>query len=357
MKQLNKIGTVLIAVFAFFMTATAASATSDDSGTVDVKEVILGHLSDGYEWHIATWNGHHISIPLPVIVKGQESGWHIFSSSRLSHGESYNGFYIDTEKNGKIYEQLPNGESVRPYDFSITKDVVQIWISAILMLVIFLGSARWYRNKQPGDDAPKGSVGLVEMCVMMVNDDIVKPSIGEKHYRKFAPYLLTAFFFILITNILGLIPIFPGGANVTGNITITFFLAVCTMLVVNCYGNKEYWKEIFWPEVPTWLKVPVPLMPVIELFGILTKPFALMVRLFANIMGGHAVILSLTCVIFIAWQINAFAGSAFTLISFALMLFMDCLELLVAFIQAYVFTMLSAIFIGLALPEHHKAHE
>lgn len=356
MKYLKYIGCLLV-IAILSLTPAAASESQDEPGKVDVKEIVLGHLSDGYDWHITTWNGHHIAIPLLVIVKGETSGWHFFSSSKLAHGETYEGFYIDHEKNGKIYEKLPGGEVVRPYDFSITKNVVQIWITVILMLSIFIGSARWYRNRQPGDAAPRGFVGFVEMFVMMVNDDIIKPSIGEDKYKRFAPYLLTAFFFIFITNIMGLIPIFPGGANVTGNITITFFLAFCTLLVVNFSGNKEYWKEIFWPEVPTWLKAPIPMMPVIELFGIFTKPFALMVRLFANILGGHAIILSLTCVIFITWQISALIGTSFSVISFALMIFMDCLELLVAFIQAYVFTMLSSIFIGLALPEHHGSNK
>jgi F-type H+-transporting ATPase subunit a len=225
------------------------------------------------------------------------------------------------------------------------------------MLFIFIGCARWYKNRKPEDEAPKGFVGLIEMFVMMVNDDIIKPSIGEKKYKKFAPYLLTAFFFIFLTNLLGLIPVFPGGANVTGNITITFFLAFATLLVTNLFGNKEYWKEIFWPDVPTWLKVPIPMMPVIEMFGIFTKPFALMVRLFANIMGGHAIILSMTCVIFITCQLGATIGTSLSVVSVILMIFMNCLEVLVAFIQAYVFTMLSAIFIGLANAEHHTAHK
>ena len=222
------------------------------------------------------------------------------------------------------------------------------------MAFVFIGSARWYKDKKPSDKAPKGFVGLVEMFVMSINEDLIRPSVGEKHYKKYAPYLLTVFFFIFITNLLGLIPIFPGGANITGNINITFVLAMGTLLLVNLFGNKEYWKEILWPPVPTWLKCPVPMMPVIELFGIFTKPFALMVRLFANMMGGHAIILSLTCVIFITCQINAVIGSSLTFVSFVMMIFMNCLELLVAFIQAYVFTMLSAVFIGLAHPEAHE---
>ena len=354
---LKRIYLVALAFLLSFVSAQAEGTAEKKDGQVDVKEIVLGHMSDDYSWHITTWNGHHVSIPLLVIVKGEQSGWHIFSSSRLQHGDHYEGFYIDTQRGGKIYEEVAGqAEPVRPWDFSITKNVLQIWIVAALMLFIFIGAARWYRKRTPADDAPGGFVGLVEMFVMMVNDDIIKPSIGEKHYRPYVPYLMTCFFFIFITNLLGLLPSFPGGANVTGNITITFFLAFCTFLAVNIFGNREYWKEIFWPDVPTWLKVPVPMMPVIELFGIFTKPFALMVRLFANMMGGHAIILSLTCVIFITCQIGAAIGSSLSLVSFILMIFMNCLELLVAFIQAYVFTILSAVFIGLAHPEHHAAH-
>ena len=311
-------------------------------------------MSDAYEWHITTWNGRHISIPLPVIVKSQNGDWHVFSSARFEENpnHSYRGFYLNEEQNGKIYEHVANGEDVRPLDLSITKDVVQLWIVVIVMASIFIGAARWYKGRKPSDEAPKGFVGLVEMFVMSIVDDLIRPSVGEKHYRKYAPYLLTAFFFIFITNLLGLIPIFPGGANITGNINITFVLAIMTMLLVNLFGNKEYWRDILWPPVPTWLKCPVPMMPIIEVFGIFTKPFALMVRLFANIMGGHAIILSITCIIFITCQLGAAIGGPLTFVSFIVMIFMNCLELLVAFIQAYVFTMLSAVFIGLAHPEH-----
>ena len=342
----------VVALFSF-LPQTAAASESEEPG-IDVKEIVLGHMSDAYSWHIVTWNGHHVSIPLPVIVKGEHSGWHVFMSSQLDHGHSYEGFFIDETQNGKIYERLDDGSIVRPLDLSITKDVLQIWIVVAIMAIVFLSAARWYKGRKPGDKAPGGFVGLVEMFVMSIVDDLIRPSVGEKHYLKYTPYLLTVFFFIFITNLLGLIPIFPGGANITGNINITFFLALCTTLMVNLFGNKEYWKEIFWPPVPTWLKVPVPMMPVIEIFGIFTKPFALMVRLFANMMGGHAIILSLASVIFITCQINAVIGTSLTFVSFLLMVFMNCLELLVAFIQAYVFTMLSAVFIGLAHPEHHE---
>ena len=221
--------------------AVNAVASSSEDGKVDVKEIVLGHMSDAYDWHITTWNGHHISIPLPVIVRSEGGEWHVFSSSRFheSTDGSYEGFFLNEEANGKIFELLPDGTSVRPLDLSITKDVVQIWIVVALMLAIFLCTARWYKGREAGDKAPDGFVGLVEMFVMSINDDLIRPSVGEKHYRTYAPFLLTAFFFIFITNLLGLIPVFPGGANITGNINITFFLAVCTMLLVNLFGNKR----------------------------------------------------------------------------------------------------------------------
>jgi F-type H+-transporting ATPase subunit a len=249
---------------------------------------------------------------------------------------------------------MPDGSVKRPLDLSITKAVCQIWIVVIILIAVFLSCAKWYKKHDCKSDAPKGFVGMMEMIVMMIHDDVVKACVGEKHYKKYAPYLLTVFFFILVTNLLGLLPIFPGGANVTGNINITFFLALCTMLLVNVFGNKEYWKEIFWPEVPLFLKAyPVALIPVIEVVGIITKPFALMVRLFANMMAGHAIILSFTCVIFLGWTLGTAMGVGLNLFSALMLLFMNCVELLVAFVQAYVFTLLSAVFIGLAHPEHH----
>lgn len=349
----------LYLLIATFFSLSMPLSAADKKIDVDVKEIVLGHMADAYEWHITTYKGHSVSIPLPVIVKSCATGeWNCFCSSKLEEaaekGETYKGFYLNEEKNGKIYEKLSDGTSVRPLDLSITKAVVQIWIVVFLLIVIFLTCAHWYKKHDVTKEAPKGFVGMMEMLVMTINDDLVKSSIGEKHYRPYAPYLLTCFFFIFLTNLLGLLPIFPGGANVTGNINITFFLALCTMLAINLFGNKEYWKDIFWPEVPMFLKAyPVAIMPFIELFGVFTKPFALMVRLFANMMAGHAIILSFTAIIFIGWQLNAALGSGLTVLSFVMILFMNCLELLVAFIQAYVFTMLSAVFIGLAHQEHH----
>ena len=346
MKHLKSI--LLLLLIAFSPTFAQAEEASEEE--LNIPEIVLEHLSDSYEWHIASYEGKHLSIPLPIIVRSENSGeWHFCTAHSLPEE-----FFFNTERHGKIYETMPNGEVIRPLDLSITKAVAQIWIVVIVLISVFLYCANWYKKRDAKSDAPKGFVGIMEMLVVMINDDVVKSSIGERHYRKYAPYLLTAFFFIFTTNIVGLIPIFPGGANVTGNINITLFLAVCTMLAINLFGNKEYWKEIFWPEVPLFLKAyPIPVMPVIELFGVFTKPFALMIRLFANMMAGHAVILSFTCVIFLGWSMGVGYGLGLNLFSAIMLLFMNCLEVLVAFIQAYVFTMLSAVFIGLAHKEHH----
>ena len=226
-------------------------------------------------------------------------------------------------------------------------------ITALILVLIVLGAARWYRKNDASEGAPDGFTGLVEMMVMMVNDDLIKPSIGEKEYRKYAPYLLTAFFFIFISNLLGIVPFFPGGANVTGNIAVTMVLALCTFVAVNLFANKHYWKEILWPDVPLFLKFPLPIMQIIELFGLIAKPFSLMVRLFANIMAGHAMILGLVSVIFVTVKLGPVINGSMTVITMLFGVFMDCLELLVAFIQAYVFTMLSSVFIGMSRQEEH----
>ena len=317
---------------------------------LDIPEIVLHHLADSYEWHIASYQGQHLSIPLPIIIRSENTGqWHFCTAHSLP-----DGFFFSEEHHGKIYERIADGTEARPLDLSITKSVLQIWIVVAVLIIVFLSCARWYKKHDAMSEAPKGFVGAMEMIVMTIHDDLIKSSIGEKHYKPYAPYLLTVFFFILTCNLIGLIPVFPGGANVTGNINITFFLAVCTMLAINLFANKEYWKEIFWPEVPLFLKAyPAPVMPLIELFGVFTKPFALMIRLFANMMAGHAVILSFTCVIFLGWSMGVGFGMGPNIFSIIMLLFMNALELLVAFVQAYVFTMLSAVFIGLAHKEHH----
>ncbi len=325
-------------------------AAHEQEGDLDIPEMVMEHLADSYEWHIATYEGRHISLHLPIILRSENTGeWYFCTIETLPEG-----FFFNQEAHGKIYERIPDGTTVRPLDLSITKVVLQIWIVVVLLCGIFVSVGRWYSRRDEKSAAPGGFVGLMEMLVMALYDDLIKGLIPEKKRQRFAPYLLTVFFFIFLTNLIGLLPIFPGGANVTGNINVTFFLAVCTMLMINVFGNKEYWKEIFWPDVPLFLKAyPAPLMPLIELFGIFTKPFALMVRLFANMMAGHAVILSFTCVIFLGWSMGTAYGIGLNLFSMIMLVFMNCLEVLVSFIQAYVFTMLSAVFIGLAQKEEY----
>ena len=332
--------------------SVSASAHSDNE--VDVGHMLFGHIGDSYGWHITDWNGQHISIPLPCIVKSKD-GWQTFMSSKIEHGHEYKGLFIAEEGRyeGKIVERGEDGKFIRPFDISITKNVCSLMITALILVLIVLGAARWYRKNDASEGTPDGFTGLVEMMVMMVNDDLIKPSIGEKEYRKYAPYLLTAFFFIFISNLLGIVPFFPGGANVTGNIAVTMVLALCTFVAVNLFANKHYWKEILWPDVPMFLKFPLPIMQIIEIFGLIAKPFSLMVRLFANIMAGHAMILGLVSVIFVTVKLGPVINGSMTVITMLFGVFMDCLELLVAFIQAYVFTMLSSVFIGMSRQEEH----
>ena len=348
--------TVLLCMMGACLPVHASSGHADEGEPVNIKEIIFDHIGDAYEWHVATIGDKHISIPLPVIVYSQEKGLNAFLSSHLHHGHSYEGFHIATEGDykGKVVETLSTGEVKRPMlDLSLTKIAAGIVLNSLLLVTIILCVSRWYRRREASDDAPRGFVGMIEMLIMMVYDGIIKPSVG-KDYERYAPYLLTAFFFIFFSNLMGLVPIFPGGANVTGNIAITLVLAICTFLAVNLFGTREYWREVLWPNVPMWMKCPVPLMPVIEIFGLFTKPFALTVRLFANIMAGHSVILALVCIIFVTHSMGALISGSMTVVSVLFTIFMNCLELLVAFIQAYVFTMLSAVFIGMSRVEHHE---
>jgi F-type H+-transporting ATPase subunit a len=329
----------------------AKAETHDENADVDVAELVFGHIGDSYGWHITTWEGEHITIPLPCIVYGS-TGWHVFMSSRLEHGEIYEGFFISEDD--KIMEMLPDGSVVKPFDISITKNVASLMISALLLIIIILGTARWYKKHDVmKEGSPKGFAGLVEMLVDMVTTDLIKPSIDEKYYRKYTPFLLTVFFFIFLSNLLGIVPFFPGGANVTGNIAVTMVLALFTFFMVNLFADKHYWKEILWPEAPIFLKFPLPIMQIIEIFGMVSKPFSLMVRLFANILAGHAMILGLVAVIFVTAKLGPVINGSMTGITLVFGVFMDCLELLVGFIQAYVFTMLSDVFIGMSRQGGH----
>lgn len=353
---------ILVLAMLFPITVSAAGKGGADAPDVDVKKIIFEHVKDAYEWHVTTIGDKHVSIYLPIIVYSERTGWDSFSSGVFHHHDEYNGFSIarDGDNEGKIVEMAADGTMQRPMlDISITKTVLAVFLNAILLVVIVLSVASWYKRRGNKDslEAPKGFVGAFEMMVDFVIEDIAKPNIG-KNYARFLPYLLTAFFFIFLSNIMGIIPIFPGGSNVTGNIAVTMALAICTFIAVNVFGNKEYWKEILWPDVPVWLKVPIPLMPLIEIFGIFVKPFALMIRLFANILAGHTVVLAFVCIIFVTMSVNMAIGSAMTFVSVLFTVFINFIELLVAFVQAFVFTMLSAVFIGMAQhePHEHNAH-
>ncbi|MBP9637451.1 MAG: F0F1 ATP synthase subunit A [Bacteroidaceae bacterium] len=354
---MNKIRIYLPLLLALLLVSSsslqAREASKKEEKTVNVKEIVFGHIEDAYEWHITTWGETEIVIPLPIILHGADGQWHTFLSSEFHHSPdgSYQGFYISKTRGaneGKIVEKNAKGEELRPLNLSLSKTACGILISSLLLVVSIVSCARW--GKRNPHVAPRGFIGFMEMFIMDINDNVIKACIGPK-YKKFAPYLLTAFFFIFFNNILGLVPIFPGGANVTGNITITFALAVCTFIITNVFGTKEYYKDIVWPHVPLAIK---PIMIPIEIIGVFTKPFALMIRLFANIMAGHTAILCLICIIFITASKGVVMNSSMTAVSFFFALFMNVLELLVAYIQAYVFTMLSAVFIGLAVEEPEK---
>jgi F-type H+-transporting ATPase subunit a len=359
---------LLIALLLFGFTHLNAVAQIDDSlpqipeeaqeemaeADLNAGEIIIGHIVDAYEWHIADWGNTHLTIPLPVILYDQGQ-WHFFMSSKFYHGKkAYKGFEIASEgmMKGKIVRQDANGEMVQPIDLSLTKNSLAVFMYSFIVIMVFLSVAKAYRKRER--KAPKGFQSLIEPLILFIRDDIARPSIGNKHYERFLPYLLTVFFFIFFNNLLGLIPFFPFGANVTGSIAVTGVLALATFLVTTFSGNKNYYAHIFnTPGVPWWLKFPLPLMPIIELLGVFTKPFVLMVRLFANITAGHIIILGFISLIFVFGQASAAAGYGISVLSVAMSIFINFLELLVAFIQAYVFTLLSALFFGMAVEEHH----
>ena len=391
-----------------------AKEMHEEESEVDVKETIFHHLGDGYGWEVPFY--HIYRIPLPVIIKAEDGKWFCFSSSKLTEVVAYenpeNGdvkeFLVPVihqeKKDGKTYSftiaHLSNNKNkvvqlfplteaeqadvenqlkaagetehnvvidgyvnvagkyykeYKPLDISITKNVLALLIAAVIVTILVMILVSFYGRK--GLRAPRKGMGFFEMLISFVYDGVIKGTLGKKA-DKFAPYLLTAFFFILIMNLLGLIVIFPGGANLTGNIAVTLVLAVLTFIITNVMGTKHYWKEIFWPDVPLLLKFPLPIMQIIEVFGIFTKPAALCVRLFANMMGGHMIVITLTLLIFIFAAFGAAATGAATVVSIIFSIFMLLLDVLVSFIQAYVFTLLSAIFISLGQESgHHGENE
>ena len=309
---------------------------------LDVSKLIFEHLGDSYEWHIV----EGAVIPLPCILIG-EQGVDVFMSNKLEHGATYQGYHIAEE--GDYEGKIVNAAGERPFDISITKNVLELFIVCTLLCSVVLGLARWYR-KNGSKKAPGGFVGMMEAVIDFIDKDVAKESIGHG-YERFSPYLMTVFLFILTSNLLGLLPVFPGGANLTGNIAVTLTCAVTAFIAINCFAPKGYYKSIFWPDVPIFLKAPLPIMPTIEFIGVFTKPFSLTVRLFANIMAGHIIILALTSVVFVTAKMGTAMCASMTAVSVLFCIFMNCLELLVAFIQAYVFTILTANFIGLAHDE------
>lgn len=349
---------LLIAFWTFGNMAVASDETEEDE-KFNPGETIMHHIADSHEWHLFNLGDTHVTIPLPVILY-TENGVDIFMSSKLhhakkiiheEHGEQHEMYELTTSKNTYLvshdkFSIKPEGEehgehkAALLYDISITKNVASMFVSVTLLFVVFLSVAKGYKKNK--GKAPKGIQSFFEPIIVFVRDDIAKGSIGPK-YERFTPFLLSVFFFIWFNNMLGLL---PGGANLTGNIAVTMVLAIFTLLITIFSGNKNYWSHIFLPHVPLWL---YPIIIPIELVGILTKPFALMIRLFANITAGHIIMLSLFSLIFIFKDI----GGAVAPLSVAFALAMNLLELFVALLQAYVFTLLSALYFGAAVEESH----
>ncbi|MDE7335422.1 MAG: F0F1 ATP synthase subunit A [Muribaculaceae bacterium] len=354
MKQLKAL--ILCLVCAMTLGVAAARAEGKPERAFDPKEIIFDHLGDGYGWEVPF--DHHHRIPLPVMVWAADGSFHCFSSAHVDHHAVYDqdGYSwtvpAQGDNKGKVVQILPDGSEVKPkFDISITKNVCALWIAVLVTLAVCMPVARWH--KKHGFKAPRGFVGAIEQLMEFIYKGVIKPTLKQDS-RRFAPYLLTVFMFIFIMNLLGLMVIFPGGANLTGNIAVTLVLSLITFFCTNLFARKHYWKEIFWPDVPLFLKFPIPIMQVIELFGALTKPASLTVRLFANMMGGHMIVIVLTLIIFIMADFGSAAVTGLaTGVSFAFSLFMLLLDVLVSFIQAFVFTMLSTTFIAMAQERGH----
>ncbi len=349
----------------FFMCFTGhlmADELSAEKKKFNAGDLIMEHVADNHEWHILGEGKNSVSLPLPVILYNKERGLTCFMSSKFHHGEmAYAGYKIQhgsiiavNETQEISVSQTTNNEDLTAstFDISITKNVAALFVSLILMVWMFMSVAKSYRRRE--GEAPKGMQSFVEPLIVFVRDDIAKGSIGPKYY-KYMPYLLTVFFFILINNLLGLVPILPGGANVTGNLAVTGTLAIITFVITSLSANKHYWRHVFaMPGVP--IPVLIILTP-IEILGVFLRPFVLMIRLFANITAGHIIALSFFSLIFIFGEMSTAVGLGVSIVSVAFVIFMTMLEILVAFLQAYVFTLLSAIYFGAALEEHDHPHD
>ena len=336
-----KFSVIRPSLLALFFVFSSLAVWSEEPKHEDAKEekfnageMIMHHISDAHEWHLATIGNTHLSIPLPVIIYDTKKGLKIFSSSHFYHSENgeHGGYKLE-------HEHITAADGSTVYDLSITKNVASLIISFILLLLVFLTVAKTYKDRS--GKAPKGLQSAIEPIITFIRDEIAKKNIGEKHYKRFVPYLLTLFFFILFNNLLGLL---PGGANLTGNIAITLVLAVISFFITNFNGKKDYWGHIFaMPGVPKWLLV---IMTPVEIISMFMKPFSLMIRLFANITAGHIILLSFLSMIFIFKSLIASIPVA------AFSTFIGLIELLVAALQAYIFTFLTASYIGSAVVEH-----
>ena len=361
--QINTFKTFLISLFlslSFFGYASENDENNPTKEAFNVTDMIMHHIKDAHDFHILDWKGHAVSFPLPVIL-WTENGLVTFMSSEFHHDDKGE---VVVEKGGqkfvKLHEEIyyANAEAehgsyishdaehhatnAKPLDFSITKLVFSMFVSMILLVLIFGFSARAYKKSEDG--VPTGIAKFTEPLIVFIRDEVAIPNIGEKHYRRFLPFLLTLFFFIWINNVMGLIPFFPFSANLSGNIAFTLVLAIITFVITTMVANKDYWKHIFWmPGLPVPMKI---FLAPIEFMGIFIKPISLMIRLFANISAGHIIVLSLISLIFIAESVWIAPASIFFSV------FISVIEVLVVAIQAYIFTLLSALYIGSAIEEH-----
>lgn len=329
---------------------TETGAPVEHEEKLDAARIIMEHVMDNHEFHLAEFGGHPVSIPLPVILYSPQRGFDAFMSSNFEHGNNiYKGYKLEQNKIIPVNEDGTADENVKVIDLSLTRNVVQMFISILLLIVVMINVAKKYKL-HGGRKAPSGFQNALEPVITFMRDEVGKPNLGVK-YEKYMPYLLTVFFFILINNLLGMI---PGTANVTGNISFTLVLALISMIVILFSTNSHFWGHIFWPPgVPLFVKII--LIPV-EFAGIFIKPMALMIRLFANMIAGHIVIICFISLIFIFGTMNKAIGASFSLVSVAFTIFIYFIEILVAFIQAFIFTNLTAVFIGQAFETGHVDH-
>lgn len=331
------------------------AATEEKKG-FDANKVIFDHVLDAHEYHFLDIPGedghaHPVTLPLPVILYSPERGFDMFMSSKFEHGHAiHNGYKLVDGKVIAVDAAGAKDESVKVYDISLTRNVVQMLVALIILVLIMTGIAKKYKKGIGVKQAPTGLQNAVEPVITFVRDEVAKPNLGHR-YTKFLPLLLTIFFFILINNIFGLI---PGSANVTGNIAFTAVLGTISFLVIIFSANKHFWGHIFNPPVPGFVK---PIMVLVEFLSIFTKPFALIIRLFANMLAGHIIIICLISLIFIFGGLKAAIGWGFSPISIGFSVFIFLIEILVAFIQAFIFTNLTAVFIGQAIEETHHDGE